>query len=509
MKNILNTIFKTALFIATLLVISCDDKKQKENENEQHSGTLKKYEPTWESLKEHETPEWFRDAKFGIYCHWGPYSVPAYKNEWYSHNMYIEGNDVREHHEKTYGPLDEFGYKDFIPMFTAEKFDANEWAKLFKDAGAKFGGPVSEHADGFAMWDSDLTEWDAMDKGPKRDIVGEMAEALRKQNLKFIATYHRHWLYAWYPTWDENTDASNSKYSGLYGPKVPEGTFVMAEKPTTPLPDNEFNKEWLDRLKEIVDKYEPDLVWFDNKMDIIDEDTRKQFLKYYYNAGLRQNREVVATYKFTDFVEGSAVLDVERSRMSEGKDFPWLTDDSIDWKSWSHIENPDYKSANRLIDVLVDIVSKNGNLLLNITPKANGEIPQPVKDRLLDMGAWLETNGEAIYGTRPWKIYGEGPTQVVEGHLSEDLNKENTEKDIRYTTKDEILYAITLGWPKSKLLFPALAKSKGYYDKEVTSVKLLGSELNLDWEMTEEGLAVQLPKQKQGKHAFVFKIEGK
>jgi len=159
------------------------------------------FEPTWESLSQYEVPQWWLDAKFGIYFHWGPYSVPAYKTEWYSHYMYEAGNPIRQYHEKTYGPLSEFGYKDFIPMFRAEKFDADEWAALFKAAGAKFAGPVAEHADGFALWDSKLTRWDAKDMGPKRDVVGELEQAIRRQGLRFIATYHRHWLYAWYPTW--------------------------------------------------------------------------------------------------------------------------------------------------------------------------------------------------------------------------------------------------------------------------------------------------------------------
>lgn len=461
----------------------------------------------WTSLRKHQTPDWFLDAKFGIYCHWGPYSVPAFETEWYSHRMYVAGDPIRKYHEMTYGPIDKFGYKDFIPMFRAEQFDAEEWAELFLRAGAKFGGPVSEHADGFAMWDSALTEWDAQDMGPHRDVVGEMATALRKRGLKFIATYHRHWMYAWYPTWDPETDAYNPAFRELYGPKVPQGTFVMASKPTEPLPDETFNREWYERIVEVVDKYEPDLVWFDNKMDIIDEQYRLKFLAYYYNAGQRQGREVVATYKFNDFQPGSAVLDLERARMSEAKPFPWLTDDSIDWKAWCDIQDPDYKSVNRLIDFLVDVVSKNGCLLLNITPKANGEIPGPVRERLLEMGDWLNTNGEAIYGTRPWVIFGEGPTEITEGHLSEHQNADHSAKDIRYTTKGNDLYAIVLDWPGERMIFPALGTGSKHYPAEIGQVKLLGSETKLKWERKDEGLVIDLgPKPEKLDHAYVFKI---
>ena len=513
---------RSVFFFTLLFFFSCK-KTEPQTLNSNLLEQNEKYSAEWESLEKHKTPDWFLDAKFGIYCHWGPYSVPAFENEWYAHWMYTNpdnpeyenGGRFYEHHIETYGPLDKFGYKDFIPMFTAEKFNAAEWAELFKKAGAKFAGPVSEHADGFAMWDSDLTEWDAKDKGPKRDIMGELSKEIRARGMKFIATYHRQWLYAWYPTWDETTDASDPKYAGLYGPKVKKGDFQYPPSPEEiengdikfyPLAGEEFNKQWLDRLKEIVDKYEPDMVWFDNKVDVINEQYRKDFLAYYYNYADKKNQEVVVTYKFFDFKKGSAVLDLERSRMSEKKEFPWLTDDSIDWKSWSHISNPEYKSTNRVIDFLVDVVSKNGCLLLNIPPKANGEIPQPVKDRLLEIGNWLSINGEAIYGTRTWKIYGEGNAEVVEGHLSEKQNPDNTNKDIRFTTKGNNLYAIVLDTPNEQFIIHSLAKSKGYLDKNIQSVELLGNDLKIDYELTDEGLQINFPKESKGEHAFVFKI---
>lgn len=508
--------------ILSLLIIGCKQEKKKE------STVQKEQSVSWESLQ-HETPAWFLDAKFGIYCHWGPYSVPEFESEWYAHWMYVNANNPEAvdgkaskfftHHVETYGPLDEFGYKDFIPMFKAEKFDPAEWAELFKQAGAKFSGPVSEHADGFAMWDSDLTEWDAKDMGPKRDIMGELSAEIRKRDMKFIATYHRHWLHGWYPTWDETTDASDPKYAGLYGPKLKKGDNQMPPNPHEidagieryyPLADEAFNEEWLARLKEIIDKYDPDLVWFDNKMDIIGEDYRMGFLDYYYKNAVKNNKEVVTTYKFYDLAKGTAVLDLERSRMKEKQDFPWLTDDSIDWKSWSHIKNPDYKSTNRLIDFLVDVVSKNGAVLLNITPKANGEIPEPVKERLLEMGHWLKINGEAIYGTRTFKIYGEGDAEVIEGHLSENENADNTAKDIRFTTKGDTLYAIVLDWPSTgELVINSLKKGNTLYVNEIDSIQLLGHEGSLSFSTDDAGLKVKLPDNKVGEHAFAFKINPK
>jgi alpha-L-fucosidase len=512
------------LGLITLLLISCNNKK-KEAEPAQEKIV---YKADWESLKQHKTPDWFLDAKFGIYCHWGPYSVPAHETEWYAHWMYVnkdnpeakkgKAHDIYDYHVKTYGELDEFGYKDFIPMFTAEKFDAAEWADLFQKAGAKFAGPVSEHADGFAMWDSDLTEWDAKDMGPKRDIMGELSKEIRKRDMKFIATFHRQWLLGWYPTWDETTDASNPEYAGLYGPKMKKGDFIYprnrhdidtGKEKYYPVGDEQFNKEWLDRLKEIINKYDPDLVWFDNKMDVIGEEYRKEFLEYYYNHAEKNNQEVVATYKFYDFAVGSAVYDLERARMSEKKDFPWLTDDSIDWKAWCHIDDPNYKTTNRLIDFLVDVVSKNGAVLLNITPRADGTIPEPVKERLLEMGGWLKINGEAIYGTRTFEIYGEGDAEVVEGHLSEEENADNTSRDIRFTTKGDILYAIGLDWPESgELVIRSLKKGNDLYTDDIESIKMLGNEGHLDFTIDEKGLTIKLPN-KVGQHAFTFKISPK
>ena len=464
-----------------------------------------KYTPDWASLRQQTTPDWFRDAKFGIYFHWGPYSVPAYGNEWYAHHMYRPGHDMRRHHEATYGPLDEFGYKDFIPMWKGEQFDAANWVDLFKRSGAKFVGSMGEHADGFALWDSKLTEWDAVDKGPRRDIVAEMERATRAAGLKFAVTYHRQWLYAWYPTWDETTDAADPAYAGLYGPKLPAGTFVMAEEPTDPLPDAAFNQEWLDRLLELTENYRPDLVWFDNKMDIIGEDFRREFLARYYNQGDSLDQEVVVTYKFHDLDPEAAVIDLERARMSEAQPFPWLTDDSVDWNSWSHTNDPDYKSANRMIDMLVDIVSKNGCLLLNVPPTADGVIPEPVRERLLAMGEWLATNGEAIYGSRPWVIYGEGPTQVTEGHLSERENADNTAADVRFTVRDGFLYATALGWPAGDFLVKTLATGAEYH-RPVTKVELLGHPGELEWEQTAEGLRITPPPVADDAFAYTFRL---
>ena len=472
------------------------------------SNSQLEYEANWESLKQYQCPEWFRDAKFGIYFHWGVYSVPAYKTEWYSHYMYVKGHNISKHHVEKYGPLSEFGYKDFIPMFKAEKFDADEWVDLFVKAGARFAGPVAEHADGFAMWDSELTKWDAVDMGPRKDIVGELEKAVRKRGMKFIATLHHQWLYAWYPTLDKSTDASDPAYADFYGPPAPLKAFVGSNRNPDPMPDEAFSQRWYSRAKEVVDKYQPDLVWFDNKLHIIDEKSITGFLSHYYNSAQDWDREVVATYKSKDFAEGAGVLDLERSRMGKLVEFPWLTDDSIDWGSWCDVQDPEYKSVDRLVDTLVDIVSKNGCLLLNITPRANGEIPMGVQDRLLEIGQWLKINGEAIYGTRPWKIYGEGPTRVVEGHLSERKNKDATANDIRFTAKGDTLYAIALGWPNDGIIrIKTLGANSEHGKGNISNITLLGSKAKIKWNKTTDNLVIHLPEKKPCDHAFVLSIQ--
>jgi len=464
-----------------------------------------KYQPTWESLKTHQDPEWFDDAKFGIYFHWGVYSVPAFGNEWYSRNMYRPGSRENKHHIEKWGPLDKFGYKDFIPMFKAEKFDPDDWAQLFRESGAKFAGPVAEHADGFAMWNSKLSDWNAAKMGPKRDVVGALEQAIRKQGLKFITTFHHHWLWAWYPTFNRSVDAGDPNYASFYGPLVSEAAWNFKEEVIYP---PAFCRQWEGKILEVIDQYHPDLLWFDGRMRNIGEDYRKNFLAYYYNKGVQWQRDVAVIYKGQDLEQGTGILDLEKGRMAKTTPYKWVNDDVINWNSWSYVNNADYKSADRLIDELVDIVSKNGNLLLDIDPRPDGTIPEPTRERLLEIGKWLKINGEAIYGTKPWEIFGEGPTKIKEGSFGEKEINDFTAGDIRFTRKDNNLFAILLDWPAESVKIASLKKEQSLWFGRIRSVKMLGINQPLIWKQDSLGLTVQLHDKKPCDYSYVLKISG-
>lgn len=468
--------------------------------------TQEPYQASWESLQQYQCPEWFRDAKFGIYAHWGPYCVPAFPTttDWYSRHMYQPNHAIHRFQVETYGPVTEFGYKEFIPLFTAPRFDADEWAELYQESGARFAGPVAEHCDGFAFWDSAITEWDSVDKGPKRDVVAEMAKALRSRGLKFLTSFHHHWKWGWYSTPIEGSDCLDPTYSQLYGPPLP--TTAWGSNPN-PKPDAAFCVEWRDKVNEVVDKYHPDLIWFDNRMDIIEASYRIDMTAHYYNQAAKRKQEVVLTYKNKDIAEGAGVIDLERNRMPDIYAEPWLTDTSIAKNSWSYCPRLEYYSSDRLIHDLVDIVSKNGCLLLNIAPHPDGSIPEPQKKRLRAMGAWLRTNGEAIYSARPWKVYGEGPTETPEGHLSDLKFDGFTAQDVRFTqAKDgSALYAILFGWPEDdSIIIRSLTPDRG----TIKNVRFLASEIPVHWRQSRAGLELSQSAKPVESSAIVLKITG-
>ncbi len=487
----------------TILLAGCGTKKEKKE--------VVVYQPTFESLEQVDpVPEWFKDAKFGIYFHWGVYSVPAFGNEWYPRNMYINDSGENSHHIATYGdpsvwPYDHFitGDKDkegnfmqFAPKLKSEggQFDPEEWAQLFADAGAKFAGPVAEHHDGFSMWASKVNPWNAKDMGPKLDLVGLLTDAIREKDMKVILSMHHAYNITGF--YDHVPPTSDPQLQKLYGQQGKEK-------------NEEF---WLAKHKEIIDNYKPDIIWQDFNLHKISQPVLLGFLSYYYNQAVQWNKEVVATYK-DGLNTKCGVLDYERGGPEDTQDNYWLTDDAISSSSWCYTEGIGYYSKKQELHGFLDRISKNGNLLLNISPKADGSIPQEQKDVLLAMGAWLKKYGEAVYATRAWEKYGEGPTKMGSGHGVFTAPAEGTAKDVRYTkTKDNTtLFAILLGWDKGQKDITLQSLSPDRIDlSNLKSVELINGEagnyLPLTFEQNENGLQVNLPEKSFDDMAYVLKL---
>ncbi|MEM7812066.1 MAG: alpha-L-fucosidase [Planctomycetota bacterium] len=484
------------------------------------------FEPAWESLGGYEIPQWYKDAKFGIFIHWGAYSVPAHGSEWYPRMMYLpEGRRGRKpyyHHLEKYGPHQEFGYKDFIPQFKAENFEPDAWADLFAEAGARYVVPVAEHHDGFPMYDCAFTDWDASQMGPKRDVIAELSASVRAKGMKFGVSSHRAFNWCFYVRRDHERgidfDTADPRWAGLYGRPLP----FLFEKGAAnyrdlPMPDEQFKDDWLARTCEMVDKYDPDIVWFDFRItsgrEVEPEDNSfsphlRRFAAYYYNKRGAGSADLgVINYKWKAFPEEAAVLDLERSKMDDVRYPFWQTDTAVSSSSWGYTENQKYKTPDRLVDDLVDIVSKNGCLLLNVGPRADGTIPEPDQLILRAIGRWLKVNGEAIYETTPYVVYGEGPTETATGHLSESKNKPFTAGDVRFTAKGETLYATVLGKPDSGVTTIRTLKRGADGVGEVTSVVSLATGRPVAFEQTGDGLVIEWPASDAGEFAWVFKID--
>ncbi len=454
-----------------------------------------RYQANWDSLKKYQVPDWFRDAKFGIFIHWGVYSVPGFSNEWYPRNMYRAGTPENKHQLETYGPLASFGYKDFIPMFKAELFDPVKWVTLFKKAGARYVVPVAEHHDGFAMYKTALSKWNAAEMGPHRDVVGELAAEIKKQGLVFGLSSHRieHW---WFMNGGRKqpSDFLDQKNIDFYGPAREENE----------TPSAEYMNDWLLRCTELVNNYQPQLFWFDWWIEQPAMDPyRKSFASYYYNKGLEWNKGVVINYKNVAYPDGIAVLDLERGKLAGIRAQAWQTDDAIGNQSWGYAAGNTFKNAQYVITNLIDIVSKNGNLLLNIGPRPDGTITEEETATLLGTGQWLNINGDAIYSTRPWKIFGEGPTESASGSFA-DQKTPFTAKDIRFTTKGDYLFAIALGVPTENTVVKALGSKAGA--GKITAVELLGSNEKLSWLQQPDGLLIRPLKNYPSEYAVVYRI---
>jgi alpha-L-fucosidase len=451
----------------------------------------------WEALQQHPIPEWFKDAKLGIYAHWGVYCVPAFGHEWYPRKIYLTDTKEHRHHVETYGDPSKFGYKDFIPSFTAENFDAEQWAELYEAAGAKFAGPVAEHHDGFSMWPSKVNRWNAGNMGPKRDVVGELANALRKRGIKIIASFHHGYNFQGYYVPTEGWDVADPEYYDLYG------QFDDVD---------EAHDRWLVKIKEVIDAYQPDQIWFDFGLDKIPDEVKLEMAAYYYDHEKKWGKEVIITRKGNHLPEGVGVLDIERGKMEGVQPLLWQTDDSIATNSWCYVQNLQVKPSEELVHELIDIVSKNGVLLLNVCPKADGTFPDDQKKLLHEIGDWLEVNGEGIYGTRPWHLHGEGSNVYDKGRGlgDEGTQVDFTAGDVRFTKKGDDLYAICLGWPDGPVaLESVLVRGVG----SRASVTLLGHDEPLKFSASQSGTLIieppdLAPDDRPCDHAYTFRISG-
>jgi alpha-L-fucosidase len=494
----------TRIFFFLLLIAGTDTRSPAQD-------TVKRYRPDFASLERaNPVPEWFRDAKFGIYFHWGVYSVPAFANEWYPRNMHRKGSPENKHHHLVYGEPQNWPYHYFIngakdrqgkfvqfsPKLKSAggAFDPEEWAQLFVDAGARFAGPVAEHHDGFSMWASNANPWNAKVTGPKLDLVGLLTSAIRKKNMKVILSMHHAFNITGF--YDSVPKMSDTKLQMLYGQLGKEKNEAL----------------WLSKHKEIIDKYKPDIIWQDFNLHKISQRILLEFLAYYYNKALEWKNEVVATYK-DGLNTKCAVLDYERGGPTDLTENYWLTDDAISSSSWCYTEGIGYYSKKQVLHGFLDRISKNGNLLLNISPKADGTIPAEQKDILLSMGAWLKKYGEAVYDTRAWEVYGEGPTKMGAAHGVFTAPAEGTSKDVRYTrSKDgNTLFAILLGWEQGQKEIILTSLAKGRIDgKTLKSVELIneaaGKYLPLTFIQGSVGLIVKLPEQPVEELAYVLRL---
>lgn len=490
----------------------------------QISFAQKKYTTNWDNLKQHKAaPEWFADAKLGIYFHWGVYSVPATDGEWYPRWMYVPDRDpnlwggkVYKKHREIYG--DDFDYHDFIPMWKAPNFDAKEWVDMFENMGAKFIGSIAEHHDGFSLWDSKVNEWNSVDMGPGINVVKEIGEETRKRNLKFMTTFHHgfHNLFYPKPAMAYLRPTTPNKYNYVYeNCEVPQD-----EKYRNLYCNMDYDEAldlWLGKLNEVIDEFCPDYIWMDFGQRFIREDYRKQFLANYFNKAMEEGREVVVNTKGDFFPTDLAVVNVERATMEDITPDVWITD-FILGSSWCY--NKEKRTAidpKKAIRALAEVVSKNGVMLLSAGPMADGTMPEEQVKAMEGIGAWMKLYGEAIYSTRPFVAFGEGETKLVRdasdawneyGAIKKGIWNLNA-KDVRFTQKDDVVYAIQLGWPgaESELTLKTFAgKAK---DLKIKKITVLGSTERIKWDRNDAGLKLTSPKIKpaEADAALVYKIE--
>ena len=464
------------------------------------------FQPDDGSLRQYRCPDWFRDAKFGIWAVWGPESVPM-QGDWYARNLYLQGGAQNKYHIASYGHPSTFGFKDIIPLWKAENWNPEQLMALYQKAGAKYFCMIAEHHDNFDCWNSKYQRWNSVAMGPKRDIAGDWQRAARKCGLRFGMTEHlaaSWWFYGAAKGADKTGalagvpyDGADPRYADLYWTDN-----LRAKGYYDPTAPDAVQRVWFNRIEDMVDRYHPDLLYSDSPLPYPDQYGRR-LLAHFYNDNLRQHGgQLEAVYTCKQDAQNRWVQDLERGIMGDIRREPWQTDTCVG--GWYYHRGIRYKSTTLVLQMLADIVSKNGNLLLNFPPRPDGTLDDEERKILAELAAWMPVNGEAIFGTRPWKVFGEGPSRVQSGGFNESKLC-YTARDIRFTRKDGTLYALALAWPADgRLVIRSLASSAG----KVSAVHLLGHAGKLDWTQTGDGLIVTMPEQKPCAHVFTLKIAG-
>lgn len=533
----------SVLFVSGIL-FACKTKHEKVEEG--------KYEPTWESLSQYdEAPEWFRDAKFGIWAHWGPQCEPE-SGDWYARGMYDEGSWQYKYHIEKYGHPSEFGFKDIINIWKAEKWDPDRLMNLYKKAGAKYFFTLGNHHDNFDLWDSKYQPWNSVNMGPKRDIVGGWEKAARANDMHFGVSIHSAHAWTWMET-AQRSDKEGAKTGVPYDGKLtkedgigkwwegydPQDLYAQnhalsfesentgkihsqwAWENEASIPSEEYCQNFLDRNIDVINKYNPDLIYYDDtSMPLWPvSDVGLKTVAHFYNKSIKdnngKNEAVVFAKILSDSQKECLVWDVEKGVPDQIQEKPWQTCTCIG--SWHYdrgiYDRNQYKTPETVIHMLIDIVSKNGNLLLSIPIRGNGSIDEKEEVVLEGITAWMNINEDAIYGTRPWKIFGEGPVAEASNPLhaqgfNEGKHAPYTSEDIRFVTKDGSLFAHVMAWPETdKVNIKSLSENNPLFEEKITSVKMIGSDSVIEYKRTSDGLLVELPNnEKPNNISFVIKI---
>ncbi len=475
------------------------------------------FDPSWTSLQGFECPQWFRDAKLGFWAHWGPQSVPMY-GDWYARNMYIEGSDQYRFHCRTYGHPSRFGFKDVCKLWKAEHFDPEGLVRLYKGAGARYFVALAVHHDNFDCWNSHYHAWNSVKVGPQKDIVGLWRAAALKAGLRFGVTEHLERSYSWFNV-NKSADRAGP-YAGVPydGADPANGDFYFPPHGDTAWaypanPPEWWKKQWFRRIQDLVTAYEPDLLYTDGSVPF-GEVGRRLIADYYNRNAARHNgvSEAIYTLKHYseganalnhgEYVDGIGLLDLERGVVPGIREAPWQTDTCIG--HWYYDRRAVYKTAEHVVRMLVDIVSKNGNLLLNIPLRPEGTLDAESKHVVDGIAGWMAVNGDAIYGTRPWRVFGEGPTQASGGQFDEG-ERAWTSEDYRFAQKDGTVYAFQMAWPKDcRAIITSMKLESGV---RVGDVRLVGHDAIVAWHQTGVGLEVELPAKAPSDAVHVLAVQ--